>query len=115
MLLTLQKVNFRYIVCVSLLNTSMRAKEFITERWNKKARKRSDKRLMDITSKEAWRLAHDDDEKEFHNLVLKFYDEYRKTQNVLDAKELGRKMAEEQRKQAQRVRNVRESSEEIKE
>ena len=43
--------------------------------------------------------------------MLKFYDENRKTQNVLDAKELGRKKAEQQRKQAQRVRNVRESSE----
>lgn len=93
----------------------MRAKEFITERWNKKARKRSDKRLMDITSKEAWRLAHDEEEKEFHNLVLKFYDEYRKTQNVLDAKDLGKKMAEQQRKQAQQARKIRESSEKEKE
>ena len=53
---------------------------------------------MDLNAKQAWRLAHNAEEQEFHNLVLKFYDEIRKTQNVLDAKDLGRKMAEEQRK-----------------
>ena len=70
---------------------------------------------MDLNAKQAWRLAHNAEEQEFHNLVLKFYDEIRKTQNALDAKELAKEMAEAQRRQAQRVRNVRESSEITKE
>jgi len=53
---------------------------------------------MDLNAKQAWRLAHDAEEKEFHNLVLNFYDEIRTQQITADAKEEAQRLADLRRK-----------------
>jgi len=88
----------------------MKVKEILTEKFVATTRKRVDTRLSDLEAKQAWRLAHNAEEKEFHNLVLDYYDRIRKTQNVLDARDKARKLADAQRKRAQQVRELRESS-----
>lgn len=120
MLLTLKKENFRYTVRVSALNTFMKLKEFVTEQLTNEQftateRMRIAKRLDALDSEEAWRLAHSNEEKEFQQLVLDYYDTMRKTQNVLDAKDAAQKMADAQRKRAQYKRKLRESSEKVQE
>jgi len=120
LLLTLKKENFRYTVRVSALNTFMKLKEFVTEQLTNEQftateRMRIAKHLDALDSEEAWRLAHSNEEKEFQQLVLDYYDTMRKTQNVLDAKDAAQKMADAQRKRAQYKRKLRESSEKVQE
>ena len=105
---------------VSALNTFMKLKEFVTEQLTNEQftateRMRIAKRLDALDSKEAGRLAHSNEEKEFQQLVLDYYDTMRKTQNVLDAKDAAQKMADAQRKRAQYKRKLRESSEKVQE
>jgi len=101
LLLTLQKVNFRYTVCVSLLNTFMKAKDFIKEEkdfskqyWHSKVLRKQHPRLDRIESKQAWRLAKDEEDKQFHALVLQYYDDIRKKQMTLDAREEAQRLAD---------------------
>jgi len=98
----------------------MKLKEFVTEQLTNEQftateRMRIAKHLDALDSEEAWRLAHSNEEKEFQQLVLDYYDTMRKTQNVLDAKDAAQKMADAQRKRAQYKRKLRESSEKVQE
>ena len=101
MLLTLREVNFQNIQCVSLLNTFMKAKDFIKEEkdfskqyWHSKVLRKQHPRLDRIESKQAWRLAKDEEDKQFHALVLKHYDDIRKKQMILDAREEAQRLAD---------------------
>jgi len=51
-------------------------------------------RLDRIESKQAWRLAKDEEDKQFHALVLKHYDDIRKKQMTLDAREEAQRLAD---------------------
>jgi len=91
----------------------MRADDFITEDidlnaqyWRGKVLTKKHPRLDRIESKEAWRLAHNEEDKEFHALVLKFYEEIRQQQMTLDAKETAQRLADIRRKAQNPTRNT---------
>ena len=66
--------------------------------------------LDKIEAKQAWRLAHKDEDEEFRTLVLKFYDEIRTQQITADAKEEAQRLADIRRK-AQKPRKPAQKTE----
>ena len=79
----------------------MKAKDFIKEEkdfskqyWHKKVLQKKHPRLDRIESKQAWRLAKDEEDKQFHALVLQYYDDIRKKQMTLDAREEAQRLAD---------------------
>jgi len=55
-------------------------------------------RLNKIEAKAAWKMMYDEENEEFRDLVLKFYDEIRKTQMTIDAREAAQQIANERRR-----------------